>query len=100
MTEALHRQLITRLEHDRARMLAAADTATVDEVRIAQSGIAAGYLHAIALTLRTFEGPDAVQAYLRQHADGQHLTAHDGPTVREAAADDRTYWNDKYAGDR
>jgi hypothetical protein len=92
MTDPLYRQLITRLEADRARMLAAADTATVDEVRIAQSGIAAGYLHAIALTLRTFEGPDAVQAYLRRHADGQHLTAHDdGPSVAECRDADRVW---------
>jgi hypothetical protein len=92
MTDPLYRQLITQLEHDRARMLAAADAGTLPEVRIAQSGIAAGHLHAIALTLRLYEGPDAVQAYLREHADGEHLIVHDaGPTVREAAADDRRW---------
>jgi hypothetical protein len=99
MTQPLYRQLITQLEADRTRMLAAADTATVDEVRIAQSGIAAGCLHAIALTLRLHEGPDAVQAYLQQHDDGEHLTVHDdGPTVREAAADDRRWWNAEKEG--
>lgn len=77
MTEALHRHLITQLERDRARMLAAADAGTFPDGRIAQTGIAAGCLHAIALTLRTFEGPDAVQAYLQQHDDGEHLIVHE-----------------------
>ncbi|WP_328632038.1 hypothetical protein [Streptomyces sp. NBC_00356] len=77
MTEPLYRQLITQLEADRARMLAAADASTLPDGRIAQSGIAAGYLHAIALTLRLHEGPDAVQAYLREHADGEHLIVHE-----------------------
>jgi hypothetical protein len=97
MTQPLYRQLITQLERDRTRMLAAADAGTLPDGRIAQSGIAAGCLHAIALTLRLHEGPDAVQAYLGQHADGQHLIVHDdGPTVREAAADDRAYWTTRY----
>jgi hypothetical protein len=88
MNQPLHRQLIAQLERDRTRMLAAADAATVDEVRIAQSGIASGYLHAIAHTLRLHEGVDAVQAYLREHADGHHLISRDGPTIDEAKVDD------------
>ncbi|WP_306317276.1 MULTISPECIES: hypothetical protein [unclassified Streptomyces] len=96
MTKPLHRRLIAQLEADRARMLAASDAATVDEVRIAQSGIAAGYLHAITLTLRIHEGPEAAQQYLQQHADGRHLTTHNGPTIAEAAADDRAYWTTRY----
>lgn len=79
MTQPLYRQLITQLERDRTRMLAAADATdgeTLPEGRIAQSGIAAGYLHAIALTLRIFEGADAVQDYLQQQAGGQQLVAH------------------------
>ncbi|MFZ3592278.1 hypothetical protein [Streptomyces sp. BH104] len=75
-TEPLHRQLIAQLERDRQRMLAAADAAAVDEVRIAQSGIASGYLHAIAHTLRISEGPEAAQQYVQEHADGKHLISH------------------------
>lgn len=77
MTDPLYRQIVAQLERDRTRLLAASDATTIDEVRIAQSGIAAGYLHAIALTLRAYEGPDAAQDYLREHVGGESLTTHE-----------------------
>ena len=78
---------------DRQRMLAAVDATTGDkeELRAAQSGLASGYLHAAALAVRLFEGPDAVPPYLKAHADRKHLTVHDGPSVAEAAAADRNW---------
>ncbi|MFF1709274.1 hypothetical protein [Streptomyces sp. NPDC058268] len=90
-TPAPYRQLIAQLEAGRARMLAASDATTVDEVRIAQSGLASGYLHAIVWAVQFFEGAQAREKYLREHADGKHLTHHDGPTVAEATADDRRW---------
>lgn len=92
-----YRQLLARLEADRDRMLAAASKATVDEVRIAQSALASGYLHAAVCAVRLFEGADAAQAYLQQHADGEHHTVHDDePAARELAAEDRAYWTTRY----
>ncbi|TGB06527.1 hypothetical protein [Streptomyces sp. MZ04] len=95
-----YRQLITRLEADRARILAAAEAATVDEVAIAQSGLASGYLHATAWAIQYFEGTQARERYLREHADGRHLTVHDGPTIAEAADDDKRHWTEREWEDR
>lgn len=78
--EPRHRQLIARLEADRARLLASSDEATIEEVRIATSALASGYLHAIAVTVLVFEGARAVEAYLEEHSDGRHLIAHQEPS--------------------
>lgn len=93
-----YRKLLAHLESDRKQMIAAVDATTGDkeELRLAQSGLASGYLHAAGLAVRLFEGPDAVQRYLRDHADGQHLTVHDGPTIAEATADDRRWPLEKH----
>ncbi|WP_369214422.1 hypothetical protein [Streptomyces flavofungini] len=95
---AAYRQLLARLEADRARMLAAMDVITVDEVRIAQASLASGYLHAAAWAVQLFEGAEARDKYLRDRADGVHLATHDGPTITEAAADDRR-WDLEKAGE-
>ncbi|MGW0904977.1 hypothetical protein [Streptomyces sp. NPDC002853] len=94
---AAYRQLIARLESDRAQMLAAVDATTGDKEELlhAQAGMASGYLHAAALAVRLFEGPEAVARYLLERTDGRHLTAHDGPTVAECAADDRRWGLEK-----
>ncbi|GAA1887797.1 hypothetical protein GCM10009837_06990 [Streptomyces durmitorensis] len=92
---APYRQLLARLETDRQQMLAAVDTTTRDKEELrqaqAQSDLASGYLYAAALAVRLFEGVDAAAQYIRHHGDGRHLVAHDGPTVAEAAADDRNW---------
>ncbi|MFE0887874.1 hypothetical protein ACFW4Q_02365 [Streptomyces rochei] len=58
-----HRPLIARLETERARALASAEHATAQETRLVADGLAAGFLHAAALVVREFEGPEAAQAY-------------------------------------
>lgn len=80
-----YRQLLAKLDTDRARLLAAPD-APCHEVGIAISGLAAGYLHAILWALHYFEGPDARAQYLRDHAGDKYLTVHDAfPQPRSCA---------------
>lgn len=70
-----HHPLIARLETERARALASAQHATAQETRLVADGLAAGFLHAAALVVREFEGPEAAQAYAERAVAGEGWSA-------------------------
>lgn len=70
--EQPYRDLLARLEHEHARSTQAATRSTVDECRIAHSGIASGLLLAAVHAVHIFEGAEARAAYV------QALSAPDG----------------------
>lgn len=74
-----YRRLLDRLDAERQRSLKGARETSIEECALAVDGIASGLLVAATLAVRIFEGPAAAQQYLREHADGRHLTCHDGP---------------------
>ncbi|MEU6768551.1 hypothetical protein ABZ916_39335 [Streptomyces sp. NPDC046853] len=84
-----HRQLIAQLRADRAIQLGIMQHAVDEEIREAASTLAYGCLHAIARTLRVFEGAAAAEAYLEQHADGGPLsrTTPDNPVASSDTTD-------------
>lgn len=104
-----YRQLLDRLREERARALRNAPHATLDEARLVNEGIAAGIRIAEAWAITLFEGHEARMRYLA--AEGVEVgpalagtvdksAAHDaGPTVAEAKADDRRYWDVEKAGE-
>lgn len=93
---AAHQRLLTQLETDRAKMLRCAAAANEPEVQRVQEGIAAGLHTAAAWTIHLFEGDRARQAYLAR-AEGTPTDA--GPSVAEAAANDRKWFNSEKVGE-
>ncbi len=87
-TPAAHQRLLAQLDADRAKMLRCAAAASEPEVRHAQEGIAAGLHTAAAWTIHLFEGDRARQAYL---ARTETMLTDGGPSIAEAAADDRKW---------
>lgn len=63
-----YRTLLARLETARAGLLKSAQHTTTPEVIVATTAMASAYLHAIADTVRVFEGPAAAKAYIRKAA--------------------------------
>ena len=94
---AAYRELLARLETERAKALRNAPAATVEEVRCTLEGMASGLHIAIAHAITLFEGHTARNAYFGIQPPTPAHNA--GPTIREAAAQDRAHWTDKYAGE-
>ena len=91
-----YREFLARLEDERAKALRNAPAAPVEEVRCTLNGIASGLHIAIAWAITLVEGHGAREVYFA----GKQATAHDaGPTVREAAADDRRWWDGEKDGE-
>lgn len=93
-----YRQLLAHLQHERARALRNASRGSLDEGRWTAEGIAAGLRIAEAWAITLFEGHQARQAYLAADdtvgptpAGTVDTVADRGPTVGEAAADDRRW---------
>lgn len=66
MPTSPYRRLLAALETDRARQLEAARLAKHPETGLVASAIASGFLHAAALAVLEFEGPEAAQAYAQR----------------------------------
>lgn len=80
---AAYRELLTRLEEERAKAVRNAPLARVGEVRCALDGIASGLHIAIAHAITLFEGHQARQAYL---AGSQTAAPADNPFEERIAA--------------
>lgn len=68
MTATPYQRLLTALETDRTRQLESARLAKHPETRIAASSMGSAFLHAAAIAVREFEGPEAAQAYAERAA--------------------------------
>ncbi|MFG3127415.1 hypothetical protein ACGFZU_06900 [Streptomyces tendae] len=77
MTATPYRGLLAALETDRARQLESARRAKHPETRIAADGMASAFLHAAAMAVREFEGPEAAQAYAERAVGGERQSAPD-----------------------
>ncbi|MFI1485714.1 hypothetical protein [Streptomyces sp. NPDC020747] len=92
---AAYPRLLAQLAADRAKMLRCARTATREEVRLAQEGIAAGIHTAAAWAVQLFEGDPARQTYLQRDEQAGAR----GPSVDECRDNDRAHWDSKRAGE-
>ena len=75
MSTDAYRRLLTALEQDRARQLESARLAKHPETQLAASGMASAFLHAAAMAVREFEGPEAAQAYAERAVGGEGQSA-------------------------
>ena len=76
---AAYRDLLVRLETERARSRKSAAHATKTEVQTACSGIEAGLHIAIGWAINLFEGPEAWQAYNASSAPEPAVEAGEWP---------------------
>lgn len=83
-----YRELLTRLEAERAKAARNAGAASLEEARWVNEGLAAGLRIAAAHAITLFEGHQARQAYL---GGGQAVKHDGGPSVQECASADRVW---------